>query len=123
MSIVASRATLRTSRLAVAGLAATVPLSQSTAVAGGPPLQATDLDTIEVRGERVPLQEQRRLTPGGVTVLDGESFHQRPVANLADALRYVPGTWAVDRKSTRLNSSHVKISYAVFCLKKKNKTK
>src|SRR5690606_40991416 len=27
----------------------------------------------------------------------------------------------VDRKSTRLNSSHVKISYAVFCLKKKNR--
>src|SRR5438874_4782740 len=26
-----------------------------------------------------------------------------------------------DRKSTRLNSSHVEISYAVFCLKKKNK--
>src|SRR5204863_3985270 len=32
------------------------------------------------------------------------------------------GVWvvdAVDRKSTRLNSSHVEISYAVFCLKKK----
>src|SRR5690606_14366865 len=28
-----------------------------------------------------------------------------------------------DRKSTRLNSSHVKISYAVFCLKKKKQTK
>src|SRR5690606_40621000 len=28
-----------------------------------------------------------------------------------------------DRKSTRLNSSHVKISYAVFCLKKKNSAK
>src|SRR5262245_64130038 len=27
-----------------------------------------------------------------------------------------------DRKSTRLNSSHLGISYAVFCLKKKNKT-
>src|SRR2546430_5771829 len=27
----------------------------------------------------------------------------------------------VDRKSTRLNSSHSQISYAVFCLKKKNK--
>src|SRR5438874_9287729 len=27
-----------------------------------------------------------------------------------------------DRKSTRLNSSHVEISYAVFCLKKKNTT-
>src|SRR5262245_63648216 len=28
----------------------------------------------------------------------------------------------LDRKSTRLNSSHLGISYAVFCLKKKNKT-
>src|SRR5438067_7855738 len=28
----------------------------------------------------------------------------------------------LDRKSTRLNSSHVSISYAVFCLKKKKKT-
>src|SRR5690606_42095405 len=30
-----------------------------------------------------------------------------------------PAVWRLDRKSTRLNSSHVKISYAVFCLKKK----
>src|SRR5436309_6524094 len=30
---------------------------------------------------------------------------------------------AIDRKSTRLNSSHVKISYAVFCLKKKIRNK
>src|SRR5258707_6836607 len=29
---------------------------------------------------------------------------------------------AIDRKSTRLNSSHANISYAVFCLKKKKKT-
>src|SRR5690625_287948 len=29
--------------------------------------------------------------------------------------------WEIDRKSTRLNSSHVAISYAVFCLKKKTK--
>src|SRR5690606_40226182 len=29
------------------------------------------------------------------------------------------GLGGIDRKSTRLNSSHVKISYAVFCLKKK----
>src|SRR5690606_40515620 len=34
-----------------------------------------------------------------------------------------PGGCQGDRKSTRLNSSHVKISYAVFCLKKKKKTK
>src|SRR5438045_8133621 len=32
------------------------------------------------------------------------------------------GRWLLDRKSTRLNSSHLGISYAVFCLKKK-KTK
>src|SRR5258705_6444969 len=30
---------------------------------------------------------------------------------------------SIDRKSTRLNSSHLGISYAVFCLKKKKKTK
>src|SRR3712207_8771953 len=30
--------------------------------------------------------------------------------------------YPLDRKSTRLNSSHANISYAVFCLKKKNKT-
>src|SRR5690606_39806382 len=36
------------------------------------------------------------------------------VVRLTDA-----GVREVDRKSTRLNSSHVKISYAVFCLKKK----
>src|SRR5437899_6946357 len=29
------------------------------------------------------------------------------------------GEWRLDRKSTRLNSSHLGISYAVFCLKKK----
>src|SRR5699024_11805270 len=29
--------------------------------------------------------------------------------------------WGIDRKSTRLNSSHVSISYAVFCLKKKTR--
>src|SRR5947209_16206620 len=32
-----------------------------------------------------------------------------------------PKTLGLDRKSTRLNSSHANISYAVFCLKKKNK--
>src|SRR3712207_7140119 len=37
---------------------------------------------------------------------------------LAEPLRGV----RVDRKSTRLNSSHANISYAVFCLKKKKKT-
>src|SRR5215475_6334021 len=45
-----------------------------------------------------------------------EAAHQR-------LFGHVPWLRAhVDRKSTRLNSSHVKISYAVFCLKKKKKT-
>src|SRR3712207_8997894 len=34
---------------------------------------------------------------------------------------FTMGARPVDRKSTRLNSSHANISYAVFCLKKKNK--
>src|SRR3712207_7574502 len=33
----------------------------------------------------------------------------------------MPEVDGLDRKSTRLNSSHANISYAVFCLKKKNK--
>jgi len=37
------------------------------------------------------------------------------IANLADR------DGVTDRKSTRLNSSHITISYAVFCLKKKKK--
>src|SRR5699024_11380829 len=41
--------------------------------------------------------------------------HGALVTNIIDALKYG------DRKSTRLNSSHVSISYAVFCLKKKTK--
>src|SRR5690606_42157155 len=38
------------------------------------------------------------------------------------SIRLVTCRWPADRKSTRLNSSHVKISYAVFCLKKKKST-
>src|SRR5699024_11572799 len=37
-------------------------------------------------------------------------------------VKFVTQLVDVDRKSTRLNSSHVSISYAVFCLKKKRKT-
>src|SRR5438874_10752896 len=39
------------------------------------------------------------------------------------SMRWSKITSAPDRKSTRLNSSHVEISYAVFCLKKKKKKK
>src|SRR5207249_10015550 len=40
---------------------------------------------------------------------------------LPQILNALPETVELDRKSTRLNSSHVSISYAVFCLKKKKK--
>src|SRR3989442_3016654 len=45
-----------------------------------------------------------------------------PLAFLAIAAEFFGGLGLkpIDRKSTRLNSSHVRISYAVFCLKKKN---
>src|SRR5690554_7180409 len=44
----------------------------------------------------------------------------RYLLHLGYKVRYVRNiTDAGDRKSTRLNSSHVRISYAVFCLKKK----
>src|SRR5690606_39794607 len=41
-------------------------------------------------------------------------------SSCCDAMRTLLTNVNEDRKSTRLNSSHVKISYAVFCLKKKN---
>src|SRR5438067_5177530 len=41
----------------------------------------------------------------------------------ADAATVPRTSGLLDRKSTRLNSSHVSISYAVFCLKKKKSTK
>src|SRR5690349_23536613 len=48
-----------------------------------------------------------------------------PLANLGVNLNVTNGPQTgpnvLDRKSTRLNSSHVEISYAVFCLKKKKK--
>src|SRR5690349_24217908 len=46
---------------------------------------------------------------------------QAPI--IADTVVHVPvdAAYSQDRKSTRLNSSHVEISYAVFCLKKKNR--
>src|SRR5438874_9041809 len=62
-----------------------------------------------------------RVTPTGATNSGGSST---PCPNESDkvsqnffAQKEIAGS--EDRKSTRLNSSHVEISYAVFCLKKK----
>src|SRR3989442_6130663 len=58
--------------------------------------------------EQASLVQHEQLEQG--ELLRGEG-------DLAAAAAYLAG----DRKSTRLNSSHVRISYAVFCLKKKKK--
>src|SRR5690606_41238309 len=55
------------------------------------------------------------LDKGFVTLQEPE-----PEADMHD-IRLYKAVIDGDRKSTRLNSSHVKISYAVFCLKKKKK--
>src|SRR3989442_8611469 len=59
-------------------------------------------------------QQARALLERRVEFLDGNAYTSRPGPRLVDAAEQL------DRKSTRLNSSHVRISYAVFCLKKKN---
>src|SRR2546430_12451862 len=67
----------------------------------------------------------------GLDHVDGVSFQERAEALAArQAFAGRDRQWSVatqldealDRKSTRLNSSHSQISYAVFCLKKKKKT-
>src|SRR5438132_8023871 len=64
------------------------------------------------------------LTPLAPARAGGEVQHPDR-ADTVSALRgraHGPGLGRSDRKSTRLNSSHTVISYAVFCLKKKSKT-
>src|SRR3712207_7207805 len=48
--------------------------------------------------------------------------HADPLDDLVEAQCDRRLGWRGDRKSTRLNSSHANISYAVFCLKKKPRT-
>src|SRR5437660_5754978 len=52
---------------------------------------------------------------------DARSTNRSACERCEDIWFYRRGNTMVDRKSTRLNSSHVAISYAVFCLKKKKK--
>src|SRR2546430_9034567 len=55
------------------------------------------------------------LRKNGYTV----TIVQNPTTSLSDDVAATRRAIASDRKSTRLNSSHSQISYAVFCLKKK----
>src|SRR2546430_4859886 len=57
-------------------------------------------------------------THDGVLLLQGRDSILVPGTNVNWCVKKI---WSGDRKSTRLNSSHSQISYAVFCLKKQNK--
>src|SRR3712207_6901466 len=64
-----------------------------------------------------------RLTvEAGSIVREGDVVAELDRAALEVQALQAQAALAGDRKSTRLNSSHANISYAVFCLKKKNKT-
>src|SRR5436305_8516159 len=71
------------------------------------------------------LMGQYDVTKAGIvsltkTLAFEESKHGVRVNAVCPGATLTPGQTALtDRKSTRLNSSHVRISYAVFCLKKK----
>src|SRR5690606_40874013 len=73
---------------------------------------------------QVPARSQVRL-PGDAMKLSGWGRWPVADARIVGMDQLANGDWPCpaiargDRKSTRLNSSHVKISYAVFCLKQK----
>src|SRR5690606_41485199 len=59
------------------------------------------------------------ILPGQSIVVTVQLEGVAPLVWVTEKLVIHPQSPQADRKSTRLNSSHVKISYAVFCLKKK----
>src|SRR3712207_9000570 len=67
----------------------------------------------------------RRCRPGFLGAADGDGLKDRTIGLVENEAVIVSRRESsgrdndVDRKSTRLNSSHANISYAVFCLKKK----
>src|SRR3712207_5019936 len=100
--------------------------SNSIAILTGDLLFARASDILADLGpEAVRIQARtfERLVTGQIRETVGPAAGADPVAHylevLADKTGSLVATSARDRKSTRLNSSHANISYAVFCLKKK----
>src|SRR5439155_23176660 len=62
---------------------------------------------------------EREVEPVEAGPLEVASQQDQPGENVVRHDEHPPPARRPDRKSTRLNSSHVAISYAVFCLKKK----
>src|SRR2546430_12325599 len=70
-----------------------------------------------------PAEAAALISPIPFLVVHGDADTYFPVDHaheLYEAAREPKELWLEDRKSTRLNSSHSQISYAVFCLKKNN---
>src|SRR5207244_5473886 len=66
------------------------------------------------------LPRERVIVPGPVAcACCGGARLSKLGEDITETLEVIPKSWKVDRKSTRLNSSHQIISYSVFCLKKK----
>src|SRR5690606_41587179 len=84
-------------------------------------------DALPILWDHVPpdlrggLRPVSALAPGVLGITGIETWDI--ISSIVDRIRpaAVVAVDALDRKSTRLNSSHVKISYAVFCLKKKQR--
>src|SRR2546427_2685379 len=70
---------------------------------------------------RSPAGEAVFEVPGGFTVADQHELVHGGFLSLSMRQSWAVAGAKADRKSTRLNSSHSQISYAVFCLKKKKK--
>src|SRR2546427_4598214 len=66
---------------------------------------------------------QANFVPDGERLADPGILHEGSLAGRGHDHDVGPKSPHLDRKSTRLNSSHSQISYAVFCLKKKKKSK
>src|SRR5690606_39796593 len=75
------------------------------------------------RNDRISLASRTELFALPPPALAGDFIinqqQEVPVPSCNASTSIWPSAPTTDRKSTRLNSSHVKISYAVFCLKKK----
>src|SRR3712207_7870614 len=74
-------------------------------------------------GIGVEILGSRRWFDLGFTTIQPSEFAKLATAVALAAFIASRGPAMQDRKSTRLNSSHANISYAVFCLKKKKQSK
>src|SRR3712207_6876500 len=85
--------------------------------------RSLDDDALEVQASRVEVGDLAHALGLRVHELTelGQSLEDVFVELTGDSVDFSSAP-ALDRKSTRLNSSHANISYAVFCLKKKKKT-